>query len=324
MSVKAVSWYLDNSEQDGPRLLALLSLAEWSDDGGSCYPSMASIAKRLRRSERTAQAVIAELEEAGELLVVPGAGMKVQGGYLTRYYLLRYMDANNAPIPPEHASLAADRRHSDREHGHQGMQKRNEGVKIFAPVIGTPEAPEEDEGVQETTPLHDKKRGAGFCKGVQVSAQKGCENLHPNRQKEPSVKTTLSLSPESDDAKPAKRNGQRKEKLPPEVKERREKLRATWQEETGAQNFDPGQVNKGIEKLDKAGCKPEELVGCIRWMKGDDYWENKNIYPQSIFKKLDEYRREAIRRPSLNGASAPHKLVIFNQYTGQREERVIR
>lgn len=302
MSVKAVSWYLDKSKQDGPRLLALLSLAEWSDDHGSCYPSMASIAQRLRRSERTAQAVIAELEEAGELLVVPGAGKKVQGGYLTRYYLLHYMDANNLPISEEHAEMAAERRQSDRAHGHQGMQKRTEGVQETSPLNTPDNDPESDEGVQEVTPLPATKRGAETCKGVQVLAEKGCRNLHPNRQLEPSVKTTL-LPDGSTEQKP-KGKGKAKSSEPPEAIEQRRKLLAAWLDVSKAKHYRPPKVNTGIMDLFRAEVSPEELIDCYQWMQGDKFWKGKTIFPQSIFDKIDEYRAETQRKVALNGHSS--------------------
>jgi hypothetical protein len=74
-------------------------------------------------------------------------------------------------------------------------------------------------------------------------------------------------------------------------KERRKELKTAWVEASRAENYTPAQVNKGIVLLDKAGCTPAELDGCYAWMAGDPYWQDATIYPQSIFKKLDEYRR---------------------------------
>lgn len=164
MSVDVVKHYLDHSEQDGPRLLGLISLAEWADDTGYCFPGIVSIARRLRRSERTAQNIISELESAGELLVVPGGGLKTQGGYTTAYYLLRYMEAKGISLPDD-AEAARKQRDRDRQNGQKGMEQRkqNKGVQESSPA----------KEVQVSAPLQDEKRGEDSDKGVQVSTQRG-------------------------------------------------------------------------------------------------------------------------------------------------------
>lgn len=54
----------------GSELLALLALADWSDDNGRCYPAMSSIAKKIRLKERQAQRVIHQLVADGFVQVV--------------------------------------------------------------------------------------------------------------------------------------------------------------------------------------------------------------------------------------------------------------
>lgn len=149
MSIEAISYYLDKSDQDGRRLLALISLADWANHEGECYPGMETLAKRLRRTVRTAQKIVSELEEAGELLVVPGMGVPGQGGNTSRYYLLAYRKHINVPVPPSLIRLANERRSSDKNNG----EKRGEGF---------------DEGVKVST-----RRGEGFdAEGVKVSSPK--------------------------------------------------------------------------------------------------------------------------------------------------------
>lgn len=53
----------------GSELLAMLALADWSDDDGRCWPSMASIAKKIRLQPRQAQRVVHQLIEDGFLSV---------------------------------------------------------------------------------------------------------------------------------------------------------------------------------------------------------------------------------------------------------------
>lgn len=47
----------------GSELLALLALADWSDDNGRCYPSMMAIAKKVRLSRSQVQRVVHKLIE---------------------------------------------------------------------------------------------------------------------------------------------------------------------------------------------------------------------------------------------------------------------
>lgn len=54
----------------GSELLALLALADWSDDNGRCYPSIASISRKIRLTPRHAQRIVHQLIEAGFISVV--------------------------------------------------------------------------------------------------------------------------------------------------------------------------------------------------------------------------------------------------------------
>lgn len=58
MSVKVTSLVWDRFPEGGHTLLALLALADWANDGGVCYPSMRTIATRLRVSRPQAQRTI--------------------------------------------------------------------------------------------------------------------------------------------------------------------------------------------------------------------------------------------------------------------------
>lgn len=49
----------------GSELLALLALADWSDDNGRCWPAMDSIAHKIRLSEKQTRRVVHALIEAG-------------------------------------------------------------------------------------------------------------------------------------------------------------------------------------------------------------------------------------------------------------------
>ena len=64
----------DRFPASGSELLAMLALADWCDDrGGSLYPSMKAVAKKIRVSEKQARRIVHGLEEKGFLSVVGNA-----------------------------------------------------------------------------------------------------------------------------------------------------------------------------------------------------------------------------------------------------------
>lgn len=69
MSIRVMSAVWDRFPGAGSELLALLAMADWSDDEGRCYPSMSSIAKKTRLSRSQAQRVIHQLIATGYLTV---------------------------------------------------------------------------------------------------------------------------------------------------------------------------------------------------------------------------------------------------------------
>ena len=70
MSIRVMSTVWESYPGGGSELLALLALADWSDDNGRCYPSMASISKKVRLKPRQAQRVVHQLIEAGFVSVI--------------------------------------------------------------------------------------------------------------------------------------------------------------------------------------------------------------------------------------------------------------
>lgn len=70
MAVKIISIVWDKYPGGGTDLLTLLALADWSDDLGKCYPSMASIARKVRLSRSQAQRVVHGLIDGGFVKVI--------------------------------------------------------------------------------------------------------------------------------------------------------------------------------------------------------------------------------------------------------------
>ena len=70
MSVIVSSWVWQNSIHKGGTLLLLLAIAEHAhDDGDGAYPSIETLAKKVRMSERHTTRLVQELVESGELAV---------------------------------------------------------------------------------------------------------------------------------------------------------------------------------------------------------------------------------------------------------------
>lgn len=70
MSIRIMSRVWEDYPGGGSDLLALLALADWSDDDGRCFPSMSAIAAKTRLSRSQAQRVVHGLITAGFIQVV--------------------------------------------------------------------------------------------------------------------------------------------------------------------------------------------------------------------------------------------------------------
>ena len=71
MSIKVVSLVWRYYQGGGSKLLTFLALADFCDDsGGRCFPSMATIAKKIRLSESQARRLVHTLIEIGYVAVV--------------------------------------------------------------------------------------------------------------------------------------------------------------------------------------------------------------------------------------------------------------
>jgi len=64
----------EHSQQSSGALLVLLAIADFANDDGVAFPSIGTLARKARLSERQVQRVIGELVAAQELDVTPGKG----------------------------------------------------------------------------------------------------------------------------------------------------------------------------------------------------------------------------------------------------------
>ena len=86
MSIRVLSRVWDYYPGKGSDLLAMLALADWSDDEGRCFPSVAALAGKIRLQERQAQRALSGLVEQGFLSVTGNENGGAPG--MTRRYKL--------------------------------------------------------------------------------------------------------------------------------------------------------------------------------------------------------------------------------------------
>jgi DnaD/phage-associated family protein len=70
MSIKHMSIVWDSSSHSGNALLVLLAIADHANDEGICWPSISTIAKKARISERQTKRIIQDLADSGEIEIV--------------------------------------------------------------------------------------------------------------------------------------------------------------------------------------------------------------------------------------------------------------
>jgi hypothetical protein len=93
MSVTFISRVLAQAPVRGSRLNLLVVLADFANDQGVAWPSVATIAQRTRVSSRQAQRIIREMRDDGLLYVQAGTGR----GHANRYCLLVGMEPELIP-----------------------------------------------------------------------------------------------------------------------------------------------------------------------------------------------------------------------------------
>jgi hypothetical protein len=74
LSIKVASAIWEGSHLEGSQLLVMQALAWYADDAGYCWPSVDSLAKMCRLSERSIRYILKEIEATGELVIERGVG----------------------------------------------------------------------------------------------------------------------------------------------------------------------------------------------------------------------------------------------------------
>lgn len=74
MSISVMTAVWQHSKASGSGLLVLLAIADFADERGTAFPSITTLAKKSRMSERNVRYVLHELEQLGELSIKRNAG----------------------------------------------------------------------------------------------------------------------------------------------------------------------------------------------------------------------------------------------------------
>lgn len=86
MSIKVMSAIWDRAGADGTMLVLLLALGDYSNDAGVCWPSITTLARRIRRTPRQTYRLLEEAEALG-LLARDSGGKRGEPKRSNRYQL---------------------------------------------------------------------------------------------------------------------------------------------------------------------------------------------------------------------------------------------
>src|SRR5690349_6494385 len=84
MSFAALRHVWDSSRQTGAAFTVLLALADYADETGVAWPSVESLARKARLSERTTHYALAQLHRSGEIVIETGRGRNRPNQYRLR------------------------------------------------------------------------------------------------------------------------------------------------------------------------------------------------------------------------------------------------
>ena len=96
MSIRVMSQVWEHSHATGGQLLVLLAIADFSNDDGEAWPSVPTLAKKARISERHTQRVVKQLKAMGELVV----DSKASGQWGTNIYRIALKTEGGGNMPP--------------------------------------------------------------------------------------------------------------------------------------------------------------------------------------------------------------------------------
>ena len=169
MSVKAMAFVWEYSEQKSTKLLMLLGIADHCDDDGKCFPGVKRLQLKTRlENYKSASRIICDLEMAGEVTIVRRRGRS------SIYYLTKFCEVNGLSIPQMVDTIDVD---DPPPNGGQGIPK----------TVDDP-PPNGGQGIPKT--VDDPPPNGGLESSVKSSVDPSVE---------PSVESSSSKSKGDDD-----------------------------------------------------------------------------------------------------------------------------
>lgn len=135
MSVVISRQVWESSRQSGAAFTVLLALADYATDDGVAYPSIESLARKARLSERMTQYAIAQLKRSGEVLVEAGGGR-----HRTQQYVIQ--------LPETVQSLHRNGHVETVQNSAERVQSTTETVQQLHPIAQTERVQNLSERVQ--------------------------------------------------------------------------------------------------------------------------------------------------------------------------------
>lgn len=163
MSIEAMNCVWTHAPAASGKFTVLLALADYADENASCFPSIASLARKARLRERQAQNCLRDLEQDGLVRVLVGAGPRGCNRYVLDLAEIERRSIRK-PAATGGAGGAGDT---------DSVQAEGEGGANIAPPV------EPEPGVQSAAP-----GGAVECTG-------GVQSAAPESTKEPPKNPSL-------------------------------------------------------------------------------------------------------------------------------------
>jgi len=85
MSIKVMTTVWTEAPYQGGALLILLAMADWADDNGYCWPSVRTLARKSRQSERNVRKCLARMKGEGTISVETNAGPHSTNRYQIKF-----------------------------------------------------------------------------------------------------------------------------------------------------------------------------------------------------------------------------------------------
>ena len=119
MSIDVMNKVWAHAPYDGGTLLVLLALADWSNDEGQAWPSVAGLARKARLGERQTRSILRALEADGVLNTQPGGGRRRQNSYQINTAIFAPFEVEKGQSTTvERGQFDAQRGQSTTEKGH--------------------------------------------------------------------------------------------------------------------------------------------------------------------------------------------------------------